>query len=227
MARGDLILRGPGAGRVKRAVLTDFDGTVTQTDVAEDILDEFAPAAWWDIEEEHRARTIGTREAMVRQFALVRAKEAEVLRFVDEHVRLDETFPPFVAFCASRGIRLEIVSEGLDVYLRPLLRKWNIDVPVRTNRAVFEDGRVKISYPYADPTCTLCGTCKLGRLFELRVQGYRVAYVGDGHSDLCPAVEADTVFAKDELADLCREEAIDFIPFDTFADVQREMARWP
>ncbi len=212
---------------MKRAVLTDFDGTVTRSDVAEDILEEFAPPTWWDIEEEHRARKIGTRETMVRQFALVRAKEADILRFVDDRVQLDETFPAFVAYCRSRDIRLEIVSEGLDFYLRPLLRKWRIDVPVRTNRAVFEDGRVKISYPYADPTCNLCGTCKLGRLFELRVQGYRVTYVGDGHSDLCPAIEADVVFAKKELADLCREEAIDFIPFDTFADVQREMARWP
>jgi len=212
---------------VKRAVLTDFDGTVTRTDVAEDILEEFAPPEWWDIEEEHRARKIGTRETMARQFALVRAKEADVLRFVDEHARLDETFPAFVGYCRSRDIRLEIVSEGLDVYLHPLLRKWRIDVPVRTNRALFEEGRVTISYPYADLTCNLCGTCKLLRLFELRTQGYRVAYVGDGHSDLCPAVEADLVFAKKELADLCREEAIEFIPFDTFADVQREMDRWP
>jgi 2,3-diketo-5-methylthio-1-phosphopentane phosphatase len=212
---------------MKRAVLTDFDGTVTRTDVAEDILEEFASPAWWDIEEEHRARKIGTREAMVRQFALLRAKEADVLRFVDEHVRLDESFPAFADYCRSRGVRLEIISEGLDFYLHPLLRKWRIEVPVRTNRAVFEEGRVRISYPYADASCNLCGTCKLLRLFELRTQGYRIAYVGDGHSDLCPAIEADVVFAKKELADLCREEEIDFIPFDTFADIQQEMARWP
>ncbi len=212
---------------MKRAVLTDFDGTVTRTDVAEDILQEFAPPEWWDIEELHRARKIGTRETMVRQFALVHATEEEMLRFVDRHVQLDETFPAFVASCRDRGIPLEVVSEGLDFYLHHLLRKWRIEVPVRTNRTSFEGRDVRIAYPYADPTCNLCGTCKLRRLFELRVAGYHVAYVGDGHSDLCPAVEADMVFAKKELADLCREEAIDFIPFDTFADVQRELERWP
>ncbi len=212
---------------MKRAVLTDFDGTITRTDVAEDILREFAPPVWWDIEELHRARKLGTRETMIRQFALVHTGEAEMLRFVDAHVELDETFPSFAAACRARGIPLEIVSEGLDFYLAHLLRKWHIDVPARTNRTTFEGGRVQIAYPYADPTCNLCGTCKLRRLFEMRVAGYQVVYVGDGHSDLCPAVEADVVFAKKELADLCREEAIDFIPFDTFADVQREMARWP
>ena len=72
--------------------------------------------------------------------------------------------------------------------------------------AVFEEGRIRIEYPWADATCTLCGTCKLLRLFQLRTEGFRMAYVGDGHSDLCPAVEADVVFAKRELAELCAEE---------------------
>jgi len=211
---------------MKRAVLTDFDGTITREDVAELILEEFAPPEWWEIEELHRERRIGTRETMIRQFALVRAKESDLLEFVDRYAALDETFRDFVAFCSREDILLEIVSEGLDFYAWHLLRKWNLDVPLKTNRTTFDDGRIRISYPWADPTCDLCGTCKLGRLFQLRTQGYRVAYVGDGHSDLCPAVEADLVFAKHELADLCREESIDFIAFEDFSDVQRRLEAW-
>ena len=64
----------------KRAVLSDFDGTITRTDVAEAILDTFAPSEWREIEELYRARKIGTRESMVRQFALVRARQEELLR---------------------------------------------------------------------------------------------------------------------------------------------------
>lgn len=208
-------------------MLTDFDGTVARTDVAEDILDRFAPSTWLDIEEEHRARKIGTRETIIRQFALVHASREEMLRFVDEHVQVDPAFPAFVAYCGKRNVPLEIVSEGLDFYLDHLLRKWGIAVPVRTNHTSFREGKIRMSYPFADPTCDLCGTCKLRRVFDFRIQGYQVVYVGDGHSDLCPAIEADVVFAKKELADLCREEEIAFIPFDTFADVQREMDGWP
>lgn len=211
---------------MKRAVLTDFDGTITQEDVAEAILDAFAPPEWWRIEELHRARKIGTRETMVRQFALVRAERSELLSFVDGRVHIDETFRGFADFCADRGIHLEIVSEGLDFYVDHLLRKWGFDLPVRTNGTRFTGREIEITYPWADATCTLCGTCKLLRLFELRCQGYRVAYVGDGHSDLCPAIEADLVFAKRELADLCRAEAIDFIPFERFSDVQRRLDAW-
>ncbi len=210
----------------KRAVLSDFDGTITRTDVAEAILEEFAPSQWREIEELYRARRIGTRESMARQFALVRARQEELLHFVDRTAVIDETFRGFVEFCKIHGLVLEIVSEGLDFYVRHLLRKWDIQVPVRTNRAIFEEGRVRIDYPWADATCKLCGTCKLLRLFELRAQGYRTAYIGNGHSDLCPAIEADLVFAKSKLADLCRTEEIDFIPFERFSDVQRGLGAW-
>lgn len=211
---------------MKAAVLTDFDGTISLSDVAEDILQRFAPAEWWDLELLHRARKIGTRETMIRQFNLVQAREEELVRFVDEHARLDETFRAFADVCRQKGIRLEIVSEGLDVYVAHLLRKWRIDVPFRTNRTTFRGDRIVLSYPWADPTCTLCGTCKLRRVFELRTEGYRVAYVGDGSSDLCPALEADLVFAKGELARLCREEDIDFIPFERFSDVRKRIGSW-
>lgn len=203
------------------AVLTDFDGTITRTDVAEAILEEFAPREWWEIEEQHRARKIGTRESMARQFALLRVKQADLIRFVDANVEWDDSFRDFVGFCEARGIRLEVVSEGLDFYVRYLMRKWDLRLPVRTNRAIFEGGGVRIEYPWADATCTLCGTCKLLRLFELRTQGHPIAYVGDGHSDLCPAIEADLLFAKAELARLCDEEEIAYQPFESFADVQR------
>jgi 2-hydroxy-3-keto-5-methylthiopentenyl-1-phosphate phosphatase len=208
----------------KLAVLTDFDGTITRTDVAEAILEEFAPPTWWDIEELHRARKIGTRDSMVRQFALLHTKQSDLLRFVDERVEMDEGFPEFAAYCEGRGILLEIVSEGLDFYIRHLMRKWNLQIPVRTNHAVFDEGSIRIEYPWADATCTLCGTCKLLRLFQLRTDGYRIAYVGDGHSDLCPAIEADVLFAKAELAQLCEEEDIRYLKFDGFADIQRILA---
>lgn len=207
----------------KLAILSDFDGTITRTDVAESILEEFARPEWWEIEEQHRARTIGTREAMARQFALLRAKRSDLIEFVERHASLDETFRTFAAFCEARGFVLEIVSEGLDFYVNHLLENWGLRIPVRTNRAIFEEGHVRIEYPWADATCTLCGTCKLLRLFELRAHGHRLAYVGDGNSDLCPAVEADLVFAKGELARLCDEEEIPYVPFERFSDVQRHL----
>jgi len=208
------------------AVLSDFDGTITVEDVAEVLLARFATGEWEEIERLNRAGVLGTRETMARQFDIVHATREELADCFRREARMDPTVPSFLRFCTSRGIPFEIVSEGLDFYLDELMKMWGLDVPVRTNRAVFEDGRIRIEYPHADPTCTLCGTCKLDRVFQMRVAGYRVVYVGDGDSDLCPAVEADEVFAKARLADLCEAEGIAYHRFRDFADVEREMTAW-
>ena len=208
------------------AVLSDFDGTVTTSDIVEVVLARFAPGKWEEIERMHRARTIGTRETMTRQLALVRATRDELVDFVRKEAVMDPTFPAFVRFCKGNGIPLEIVSEGLDFYLGELMKMWGLDVPFRTNRAVFRGGGIHLEHPFADPTCTLCGTCKLHRVFEQRVAGYQVVYVGDGDSDLCPAVEADAVFARDRLAELCASEGIPVHRFTDFSDVERVMTAW-
>ncbi len=208
------------------AVLSDFDGTITTEDVAEVLLARFAPGAWEPIEALHRARAIGTRETLARQFSFVHEARARLVDFARANARMDPAFPAFLAFCRSRGIPFEIASEGLDFYIEPLLRDWGLDVPLRTNRAAFDGGRIRIEYPWADPGCTLCGTCKMRRVFELRLAGRRVVYVGDGDSDLCPAVEADAVFAKARLAELRGSESIPCVRFESFAEVQREMEGW-
>ena len=207
-----------------RVVVTDFDGTITRRDVAELLLQEFTGDAWLEIERLHP--TIGTRETLVREFDLVRATRAQLLAAADRLAEMDPAFPVFLGYCRENDIGVEIVSEGFDAYLEHLLRRWGLGVPFRTNRASFEDGRVRLAFPYGDPTCTLCGTCKMGRVLQLRELGYRVAYVGNGISDLCPALEADLVFAKDELARLCREHGREHVTFRDFRDVQRGVDAW-
>src|SRR2546430_5950486 len=98
----------------KRAVLSDFDGTIARVDVAEAILDEFAPSQWREIEELYRARKIETRESMARQFAVVPARREALLQFVDRTAAIDQTVREFVKFCQAQGVILEIVSDGLD-----------------------------------------------------------------------------------------------------------------
>src|SRR5437879_13590534 len=96
----------------KRAVLSDFDGTITRVDVAEAILDEFAPSQWREIEELYRARKIGTRESMARQFALVRAGREELLQFVARTAGIDDRIPEVAKLCQAQGLILETASES-------------------------------------------------------------------------------------------------------------------
>jgi 2-hydroxy-3-keto-5-methylthiopentenyl-1-phosphate phosphatase len=58
--------------------------------------------------------------------------------------------------------------------------------------------------------CPTCGPrrCKGGVVRLLRREGDTVAVFGDGISDLCLAREADVVFARGRLAELCEREGI-------------------
>jgi len=52
-----------------------------------------------------------------------------------------------------------------------------------------------------------------------------IVFIGDGVSDLAAAREADVLFARRGLAleEYCVEHGIKYIPYDTFADVEREV----
>ena len=54
---------------------------------------------------------------------------------------------------------------------------------------------------------------------SLQSQGWRVAYSGDGMSDLAAARTADLLFARSQLAARCQLERIPYHPFDGMRDV--------
>src|SRR5580692_5093026 len=84
-----------GGDALGPVVFSDFDGTITQHDVTDQILTELAHPSWREIEREWMLDTIGSRECLERQIALVDAPLAEVHAVIDA-VPLD---PGFVAFC--------------------------------------------------------------------------------------------------------------------------------
>src|SRR3972149_6467863 len=94
------------------AVLSDFDGTITTADIAEMILARFAPPEWERIEILHRARQIGTRETMARQFALLSGDRETLLDCVRLHAVLAPGRFSFLLRSVSRSTEVEIVSEG-------------------------------------------------------------------------------------------------------------------
>lgn len=52
-----------------------------------------------------------------------------------------------------------------------------------------------------------------------------IVFIGDGVSDLLAAREADVLFARKglQLEDYCVEHGIKYLPFDSFADIQKKL----
>jgi 2,3-diketo-5-methylthio-1-phosphopentane phosphatase len=205
-----------------RAAVVDFDGTICEQDVSEEILQAFARPGWWEIDVEFQGGQIGSRECLVRQGALLRGAQPEMLAFALSNYAVDPTFGQFVAWGRDVGIEIAVASDGFGFYVEPMLRAAGIqDVTLLTNRFARNDGTTRLGFPNAHPECVGCGTCKMRAVRAHRERYGPVAFVGEGHSDRYGALYADVVFAKKHLVDICRSDGITYLPWRTFDDVRR------
>jgi 2-hydroxy-3-keto-5-methylthiopentenyl-1-phosphate phosphatase len=202
-------------------VLVDFDGTASQDDVAEMLLQEFGEPGWERYDELVDRGEMGLREAGRYQVAMLRGTREEMLAVALERCSLDPTFPGFVSSVRDRGAEVVLVSDGFAFYIGAMLEAAGLsDLQVVTNEMVFDGGRPSLRHPNGHPECRGCGTCKMLVALRARDRAGPVAFVGDGQSDRYGALYSDVVFAKRDLVRICREDAVPYIPWDTFDDVR-------
>lgn len=216
---------GGPATSIGLAVLIDFDGTIARSDVSDEVMRRYAPAAaWGPLEAAYLDGAIGSRTLLTRQAALLDGGIAEIATFGADEA-LDPRFAPFVTFVRGRGAVVEVVSDGFGFFVeRSLARVGMGDLPVFTAQTAFTDERVRIAFPDGHPDCRVCGTCKRQRILLHQRAGRYTVFVGDGFSDLYAAHHADLVFAKDHLATLCADRDLPFRPWRDFGDIERAVA---
>ena len=196
-------------------VLIDFDGTVTQADSVDAILERFALPEWRTVEAAWVAGEMGSRECMRRQATLIRALPHELSAFVDG-IAIDPAFKALVQICLEEGADHAIVSDGYDFTIQRTLERLDVVCPVFCGRLEHAQGdNWRFGAPYADSGCRVdAGTCKCANTFE----GQNIL-IGDGRSDFCVAGIASFVFAKGALAQHCRESGIPHQEFHTLGDI--------
>jgi 2-hydroxy-3-keto-5-methylthiopentenyl-1-phosphate phosphatase len=199
-------------------VAIDFDGTVTDVDIIDAVLQDFARPEWRDVEALWEQGIIGSRECLERQMAMVEQPLGRLLQYVDGF-SIDETFGDFLRFLSCQGIPYAIVSDGFQVFIERLLANAGLtQVPVLANVLSEERGGLKTLFPYADPDCSSANckcmaTAEPGRECSLLL-------VGDGRSDFCLAHKAAHVFSKKKLTEYCRANEIPHTAFRNFTDIK-------
>ncbi|MDW6025474.1 MtnX-like HAD-IB family phosphatase [Mesorhizobium sp. BAC0120] len=202
-------------------IYCDFDGTVSVQDATDFVLSQLADPEWQEIERLWENGEIGSGECMRRQVSLIRARPGQLDEVLDE-IEIDPFFASFANFCAARSLPVTIVSDGVDHFIRRILRRHGLDhLPVVANRLVVStrtgQPQYFLSSPHAGPTCTTtAGVCKCRWLTAHKQE--RV-YIGDGRSDFCVADKPEFLFAKGELARHCAEREIPFFAYRDFGDV--------
>ena len=204
-------------------VQCDFDDTITVGNVSTAIRAAFAPDEWRRHEEEYLAGKYSVEESNIRQFPLVKATRGEIEAFVLAEVVVRDGFGEFVAYCQRTGIRLAVVSSGLDMYIEPTMRREGLEhLEVHSGRAKFTGSGIQVTY--ADP----CGTVirqgfKESFVREFKRRGYTIIYIGDGLSDIAPATEADHVLARSTLERHFKASTLPYSNFRNFEDARQRV----
>ena len=209
--------------REKWAVVTDFDATITTRDIGDSIIGHFNAASAKEIRDSCRPGVAVEKwmEEVFERAGIAGAGPKEIRKFVLDTAVMRRGFGEFLRLCRKRKIPVEIVSGGLDIYVKPLFKKWGIKTRSFFGSSSRVNGRMKISYPFLRNMNL--EEFKASRVRAFQDRGYRVVFLGDGTSDYLAACLADAVFARRKLYPLCRENGVPVHRLVDFHSVMRTL----
>ena len=206
-------------------VQCDFDETIVTCNVSHLLLQAFAGEGWQCAQALYDANRISVEESNRRQFSLLNADKSAIEDFVLANVEVRPGFPQFVEYCLDSGIHFTVVSNGIDLYVLPVMRNLGLsNIEVHCARSQITPSGVVLSYP--DPSGSDCAQgFKLSWLRHHKSQRRSVVYIGDGKSDIPAASEADYVIARSTLYSHFQSSGLACFEFENFGDVRKAVER--
>lgn len=212
--------------RQRPIVFLDFDGTISERDVIDVLLEAFADPQWLEIETEWQASRIGSRRCLSEQMSLVRATREQINALLDS-IEVDRGFGDLLEVCAKHCVPVHIVSDGFDYCIRRILARAGARIKRALDHVNVYSSKLKLAgeiwrveYPYFAASCSHgCATCKPAVMRQLNPHGARAIFVGDGLSDRYATHSADLVFAKGKLADYCRQSDVPYVLYEDLGRV--------
>ena len=208
-----------------RTIVVDFDGTITEQDLLDDIAETFGdPEVYRALDEGLDRRELTLHEVLRLEFEPVTAPLGEVVDWVLENVRIRRGFHELVALARERGWRLVVVSSGFRELIEPVFERDGLEgLELHSNSIDADPAGWRVRF-LDETVCETCGqACKRATVAAL-ADGSEVVYVGDGYSDRCAAEDADLVFARRGLARYLEERGVSFEPFDDFFQIAAKIA---
>jgi len=203
------------------AVLSDFDGTITEIDTAVTVFNKFIDGNWIIFNEQLDRGEITLEQYMREQFSMIKAPKSVILNEFGLDVPFRPGFRELVHFCYDNQVPLEIVSAGLDFVINHLLEVRGLDgkTKVRAARTRFTgDGIEMDSIELYDRNSI---DFKRDLVDYYKGKKHFVLFIGDGMSDKGAARSADYVFVikGSRLAEFCKKEGINHEEISDFQEV--------
>ncbi|KAI5797459.1 HAD-like domain-containing protein [Peziza echinospora] len=221
-------------------IFSDFDGTIFMQDTGHILFDSHGCGVQRreELDEEIKTGVRSFRDVSEEMWGSLNVPFADGFEIMKSSLEIDPAFRDFHEFCIERSIPFHIISAGLRPVLRAVLDEFlgpkqsqHIDI-IANDASITPDGQWKPIWLHDTPL----GHDKAASIKEYRSTASTesedgscplVVFIGDGVSDLPAAREADVLFARKglRLEEFCIENGIPYIPFSTFADIQREIRK--
>ncbi len=201
------------------AVLSDFDGTIIERDLAELALVEFAQPYWERFNDMLAEGKINVEECVARQYEMIRAKSrGEITAYLRRFATFRSGLKELLDECQARSIPFAIVSAGLDFTIKGTFKASGIPtprlicprsytIPTKGFGLVFPKRKFPVSRDFKEDS-----------VMSYKEHGYRVLYVGDGAGDANAAESADKVFTirSSTLDRMCSARKIPHTTIESF-----------
>ena len=207
-------------------LISDFDGTVTRYDFFDLVRKRWPFPPQDDPWEKFVTGEITHFQALAEIFGSIRTTEADLLELADS-TGLDPSFAESVQALQNRSWEIVIASAGCDWYIKFLLQKACVSIPVHANPGTFDPKcGLQMSLPENSPFFSPTkGVSKVAIVRDALNRSDRVAFAGDGRPDLKPAmlVQPQLRFARGWLAEALSERGEKFHPFERWSEIANHL----
>ncbi|KAM3413969.1 hypothetical protein BST61_g10636 [Cercospora zeina] len=220
---------------------SDFDGTIFMQDTGHILFNAFGCGyeRRAELEEQIKSGERSFRDVSEEMWGSLDVPFEDGFKALEESLDVDSGFKQFHEFCKNNNIPFNVISAGLKPVLRRVLDHFlgeeeSSGIDIVANEAEIDAEGHSWKPMWRHETA-------LGHDKALSIDEYKsraklesedgtvplIVFIGDGISDLAAAGQSDVLFARRGLAleKHCIDNKIGHIPYDSFADIQREVTK--
>ncbi|GAB7365663.1 hypothetical protein MBLNU230_g7004t1 [Neophaeotheca triangularis] len=235
----------PDPGRMntsrKIVIFSDFDGTIFMQDTGHILFNAHGCGSERreQLERQLKSGERSFKDVSEEMWGSLDIPFDNGFEALQANLEIDRDFQTFHKFCLNNKIPFNVISAGLKPVLRRVLDHFLGEQDSAAIDIVANDAEIDAEGHAWKPVWRHqndLGHDKSLSLAEYKTQAQiesedgtipMIVFIGDGVSDLPAARHSDVLFARRGLAleDYCVENKVPYIPYDTFADIQREIVK--
>ncbi|KAK8069130.1 Pdp3-interacting factor 1 [Apiospora phragmitis] len=225
----------------KRKIIcfSDFDGTIFMQDTGHILFDAHGCGSKRReiLDEQIKTGERSFRDVSEEMWGSLKVPFDDGFEVMERTLEIDRDFQSFHNWCLANNVPFNVISAGLKPILRKVLDTFlgeeaSAHIDIVANDAEIKDDGWKPIWRHD----TELGHDKALSINEARSAAELacedgtvplIVFIGDGVSDLPAAREADVLFARRglRLEEYCIENQIKYWPFDSFADIQKQLEK--